>query len=47
MKIKKSKITNDNFDNKFIWINIKTKASFDLSCFVCGSEEYIYIYALY
>lgn len=35
----KHRITNDNFYEKLMWINIRTQASFDLPCFRCGSEE--------
>nr|YP_009144894.1 hypothetical protein [Euglenaria anabaena]AKJ83341.1 hypothetical protein [Euglenaria anabaena] len=35
----KHRITNDNFYEKLVWINIRTQASFDLPCFSCGSLE--------
>lgn len=34
-------ITNDNFYKKLMWINIRTSASFDLPCNICGSTEEI------
>ena len=35
----KHNITNDNFYDKIMWINIRTQSSFDLPCSICGSEE--------
>lgn len=35
----KRAITNDNFYEKLMWINIRTQSSFDLPCSICGSEE--------
>lgn len=35
----KKRITNDNFCEKINWTNIRTSASFDLPCALCGSEE--------
>lgn len=37
----KSRITNDNFFEKLLWINLRTMSSFDLPCCICGSEENI------
>lgn len=37
----KHAITNDNFYDKLKWVNIRTQASFDLPCSICGSEEEI------
>lgn len=37
----KSAITNDDFYNKLNWTKIRTKASFDMGCSICGSIENI------
>lgn len=42
----KSNITNDNYLDKMLWINIRTQSSFDLPCAICGSEEDIQMHHL-
>lgn len=37
-------VTNDEYLNKIIWVNLRTHASFDLPCSLCGSTQDIHMH---
>jgi hypothetical protein len=37
-------VTNENYLDKIIWVNLRTHASFDLPCGLCGSSEEIHMH---
>lgn len=37
-------VTNDDYLNKIIWVNLRTHASFDLPCSLCGSTQDIHMH---
>lgn len=41
MKYKSPKITHQNYLEKITWVSIRTQASFDLPCSLCGKKEKI------
>lgn len=42
----KYRVTSDNYFDKLKWVNIRTKAAFDLPCSICGSNEDIEMHHL-